>query len=155
MDDYLKSLVKKSKEEVKSVTEDSVDLEETSVVIPDNSTTWEIDPEPIEVADSVSTTEEIVITSTEDEQPPKDVKVEELTINPDVDLESASLEIGKEYSIGSVRVYNSPNTHQSSQLISGKVIYEGKSGTFSIIKYMKHGFGIVKGYVNNLESALK
>ena len=64
------------------------------------------------------------------------------------------LEVNKEYDVKDARVFKSPDLKQISQLISGRVIYLGQVGDFAIVKYMRHGFGLVQGYIRDIEKSL-
>ena len=153
MDDYLSSLVKveENSEPEVPVVADVIQPSESDVT---------------EVAEEV-TKEDTVVVEENIEPAKATVKVEkpkkdESDLKPEkkesksskTKTESKTLEEGKGYTVDLVRVYNTPDTHQVSKTISGKIVFLGKIGTFSIISYMKHGFGLVKGNVNNLESAI-
>ena len=45
-----------------------------------------------------------------------------------------------------IRVYKTPDIKQISKNVIGNVVYLGKIGDFTIINYMRHGFGMVKAY---------
>lgn len=49
--------------------------------------------------------------------------------------------------ITDTRVYNFPDINSPSRIISGQVIFEGEVAEFNKIRYMKHGFGLVTGYI--------
>lgn len=131
MDEYLSSLVKKE-----AIAEEPV-VETAEEVV-------------TEVAEE---TKEEVAKENKFEEEVKEDKKEYMT--PNIKEEASQFTEGAEYDVKSVRVYRTPDTRQTSFTYSGRIIYLGKIGTFSIIKYMKHGFGLVQGYVNNMEEAIK
>ncbi len=77
-----------------------------------------------------------------------DIKADEKA--DDAKTEETALKVGQQIDASNIRIYNSPDVHQVSKLYSGKVIYTGQIDRFAIVKYMKHGFGLVQGYTKDL-----
>lgn len=148
MDAYLESLVKKDGDVteakndtvdetiVKTTTEEQIEEPAKEEPAKEEPFVEEVKEEPVE--------EELVV-----EKPTKEEKKQKKTKSSNVVLEE-----GKEYDVKPVRIYRTPDLHQVSFQFEGRLVYVGKIETFSIIKYMKHGFGLVQGYVNNLEEAV-
>lgn len=146
MDEYLASLVRKEDNAVPVAEEVQVE-EIAEPVVEEVADTSVVEP------DLESVVEEVKKEKPAEEK--KSKKTEKKVKEEPKKVSAIVLEEGSEYDVYPVRVYKTPDTHQVSQLISGKVIYEGKAETFSVIEYMKHGFGLVKGYVQNLEASIK
>ena len=147
MDEYLASLVKKDQaEDVQAVVE------------------TDSEPEVIETTTELEVAEEVVsepeVTSEPEAVSKPETKSEEtvVVVNKEVWPETTPVEIvvnekpesilteGQIVNVSNIRVYKTPDTHQIGRSVSGNVTYLGKIGEFNIIGYMKHGFGIVKGY---------
>lgn len=148
MDEYLNTLLKKE-DEVKEVVEEKVAAVKEPVVA-----------EPIK--------EEVkeVVEEPKKEQPKKEVKIQKeepkaVEKKPEEkkvekkESKKLGLVAGQEYDVDTIRVYAVPDEQQVSKTVTGKVVYVGTVEPFDIIKYMKHGFGLVQGYVKDLQSAIK
>lgn len=140
MDEYLSSLVKKE-----AIAEEPV-VETVEEVVEEVTATEVVEEAKEEVAEENKFEEHAIGEVKEDKNE---------YVTPEIKEEAPQFTEGKEYDVKSVRVYRTPDTRQTSFTYSGRIIYLGKIGTFSIIKYMKHGFGLVQGYVNNMEEAIK
>lgn len=161
MDEYLEGLVKKTApteevaeavEEVKEVVAEPVD---------------EVVAEPVETIEETvepeSTTEAVKEEVAEPEAPKVEVKKDEpkkpakKEVEPKKEAKpkkpDVKLVVNREYDVKDLRVYNTPDIRQASKVISGRIVYLGQSQseTFTIIKYMRHGFGLVRGYAKDLE----
>lgn len=149
MDEYLETLVKKE-DEVKEAAKEEVAAVEEPVVA-----------EPIK--------EEVkkVVEEPKKEQPKKEVKIQkeeqkaeekksvEKKLEEKKESKKSGLVAGQEYDVDTIRVYAVPDEQQVSKTVTGKVVYVGTVEPFDIVKYMKHGFGLVQGYVKDLQSAIK
>ena len=131
MDKYLESLVKKNDVDVEveaapRVVEEDISAEEVTEVIEEVT---ESEPAPEVVEEVIK--EEV-------EKPAKLVKEDKLA--------KAELKEGTVITVTDLKVFNFPDTASAYKLISGNVIYVKKVGEFSLINYMKYGFGLVSGY---------
>lgn len=143
MDEYLSSLVKKEAIAEEPVVET---VEEVVEEVTETVATEVVEEAKEEVAEEHKFEEDAI----------KEVKEDKKEyVTPEIKEEASQFIEGEEYDVKSVRVYRTPDTRQTSFTYSGRIIYLGKIGTFSIIKYMKHGFGLVQGYVNNMKEAIK
>lgn len=140
MDSYLESLVRKEA--------GAVPAEEEAVAEP---VAEEITAEPEEVV-TEGAQEEVV-----DEDPAEkavpEPEEEAAAIDPAVTEEAnAEATVNTAYTIGqtipvtNVKVFNTPDTGQPAKLITGNIIYRGEIAGFAIIDYMRHGFGLARGY---------
>lgn len=143
MSDYLSTLVKKSER-----------------LIEDCKVVDDIQSEPEEVLETV-TTKEISFNEVETEEKSEAQLNEEALevvrndVEKDIIEDDIKLIPGQEYDVKSIRVYNAPDFKQVSRTISGRVVYIGSIEPFDIVKYMKHGFGMVQGYAVRLKENLK
>lgn len=139
MDKYLEELVRKHyDDEVDNVEADEIAIQDDTAAEGDEVSNDEsVTTETIEENDNTADTETIV----PKEQPAAEENNDELSSKENKDSQSTS-----ELDAINIRVYNSPSVKQVSRLISGRVIILGKIDNFTIVQYMKHGFGLVKGY---------
>lgn len=153
MDEYLNTLVKKE-DEVKEVVEEKVAaVEEPVVAEPIKEEVKEV----VEEQKKEQSKKEVKIQKEEPkaeekksvEKKPEEKKVEKK------ESKKSGLVAGQEYDVDTIRVYAVPDEQQVSKTVTGKVVYVGTVEPFDIIKYMKHGFGLVQGYVKDLKSAIK
>jgi len=151
MDAYLEKLVKKGSavaEEVEEAIEEEV-VEEIEAAV-----TAEPEPEVQEEAD----TNDETVTETVDEEAVPDVQLETVIEKDEQETETETdgatsngfIEPNTEIDAVNIRVYNSPDTRQLSRIISGHIVVLGQIEDFKIIEYMKHGFGLVKGYTRDI-----
>ena len=157
MDSYLASLVAKetATEEVPAPAEPVVEEVAKEVV--------QADPEEpvVEEAPAEEVEEEVVVeeeetkvpdSESEEKQPEPEVSKPEPKPEKQVNLKAADIpsQPHKEgdtiYLKETIRVYRTPDASQVARGVSGSVIYKGKIGEFTIVQYMRHGFGLVIGY---------
>ena len=154
MDAYLESLVRK--ENVASDIE-LVDAESEKIDSVDGAVTEIGSEEPLEqTVDDSTLDSEVTIeegaelkTNIEETDSLESVK-EEKSNEGNEEYESPvigpELEIGQIVLVTNIRVYKTPDVKQMAKIVSGNVTYLGTIGDFNIVSYMRHGFGIVKGY---------
>ena len=161
MDAYLESLVRKEKlvegsDSTKPVVEQT-NLSDEPLLETENKTDSTEREAEIEVAaDLAEGTDEVeVATGLADQQNNHpDQQSDTQDVNAAVDRSEKAHEYVQNgtYKVDHIRVFKSPDVNQISRMVSGNVTFLGKIGDFNIIGYMKHGFGIVRGYtLNDLE----
>lgn len=153
MDAYLESLVKKdestvSEEVAEEVIDEVIDATEPTVE-PEVATNAES-----EVIDELEESEESnndEIDSEEEQEPISAVEPEPVpTAEPEGKAEPAlTLNVGDIVTVKLIKVYKTPSINQIAKNVTGNVTYLGKVGDFNIVSYMKHGYGLVKGYTLN------
>lgn len=169
MDSYLESLTKKSESTIEEVTETEEVAEAVEETLAD-------EPEVAsEVEDAVA--EESAEETATEEDKEQEVGAEEQAVEAEPEeaesaeeVEEASEEepndepvlqapdvpegnhkVGELINVVGIRVFNTPSLGQPFKIISGNVTYDGKVEGFTIIEYMKSGFGMVKGYTPDLK----
>lgn len=138
MDEYLESLVLKTDEEpaVDEVIEEPVEVaEETNVA-----------EEPVEDVAANDGENEVVA---EDDK--EDTKEEpEQAIAPESQPAATSYEIDQTYSVSEIKIFNVPDISQPSIIFTGNVVYKGKLDQFSVVDFVRNGYGLVRGYAIGL-----
>lgn len=131
MDAYLESLVWKETEQEEEKTED-IDIE---------NETSELDMvlEEPESAELVNESEEVPAESEE--------AANEAIKTVDVD----NKELPSAQTVENIKVYNIPNEKSAPRIISGNIEIVKEVDGFTLIKYMKYGFGLVNGYTKDLK----
>ena len=176
MDSYLESLTKKSEEA--AVEQETVEVaEEIPEVIekPEVETTEEVtEPideiaeeiveEGIEAASSVDPEEytEVVeeVEAELEAEEAEPVKEEKIIPIPEVKPEPKQVPksaiknnkycVGDIINVRDIKIYGAPAVAYPYRSYTGNVVYKGQSGEFSAIEYMYPGFGIVKGFTNEI-----
>lgn len=150
MNEYLEKLVRIEEaieESVSEAIEEEIELPEAVEQAVDIEDPTEIEETPIDEEGSDSSDETEEPESSEGSKGAEDDNENNVKLTaPD----PTQYEIGQEIDVKDIRIYNSPDIHQVSKLYSGKVIYTGQIDRFSVVKYMKHGFGLVQGYTKDL-----
>ena len=83
---------------------------------------------------------------------PDAVAVKEVTIQPAAEpvaepvAPACGLKEGDVVKVSCITIYKTPDIKQIAKNYAGNVTFLGKIGDFSIVSYMRHGFGLVKGY---------
>ena len=139
MDQYLESLVKKTD----NVTE-TVDTEAVTEVEIADGTVENVASEAVTAPDEImqEAAEPII-------EEAADTESQESNSEDIVSISEKSADTPKENDIITVtglRVYPTPSINQLARTVAGNVVYLGQIGEFAIVEYMKHGYGIVKGY---------
>lgn len=133
MDTYLESLVPKG-----TVAEPEEVVEAATETI-----------EPVEEATTQEVVEEV-----KEEAPVEEVK-EEIVSEPAVeepvlqaaDIPSTERKDGDIINLLSpIKVYKVPASNQIPRMISGSIIYKGRVNEYTMIQYMRSGFGLVTAY---------
>lgn len=146
MDAYLESLVKKDEvvetvETVEKVAEVAEPIEEAAEAAV---------AEPVAEQETVGeqeTVEEAIVRETSCENgDPAVVVTEPVVEKSKTEKATTDHKEGDLITVEHIKVYKSPDINQIAKTISGNIKYAGKIGDFNIIWYMKHGFGLVKGY---------
>ena len=151
MDSYLESLQLKS-EFVEPVSEEAAEITEeavSNVELPEEMTGDTAEPavtvedaqdEPaVEVSDApADVTDEV----------PDAVAVKEGAIQSAAEpvAPACGLKEGDVVKVSCIRIYKTPDIKQIAKNYAGNVTFLGKIGDFNIVSYMRHGFGLVKGY---------
>ena len=106
-----------------------------------------------EVADEVVVEEEPVVESPEVAEPIEEKKEEELVEEEEPVLsvpDPSNYKEGDIIKVENIKVFKTPDKRQISRNVTGNVTYLGKIGEYTIINYMRHGFGLVKGYTPDI-----
>lgn len=145
MDSYLESLVKR---------DEYVEVE-TSVETVDESNVIEVEealPEAELEVVPVDTEEPLVDEDAEEVVAQEEEKASEPTPEDNkqpVISESEEHVDGDKIKVENIRIYKTPDSKQVARNFTGNVVYRGKISEFTIIDYMRHGFGVVRGYTLN------
>lgn len=143
MDAYLESLVLKGEEVAEPVEEPVV---EDLVVdeAPADEPIEEVVAEPVADTNIGENGDPAVVIKEEVKEEPEQV------VAPESQPVSTDYEVDKMYFVNDIRVYSVPDDTTAFMLFSGNVIYKGTVDKYLVIEYVKHGFGMVKGYTLSL-----
>lgn len=142
MDQYLESLVKKTNNITEIIdvdTNEAIAEVETADGAIENTVSG-----AVTAADEVM--QEAAETATEDTL---DKETQESSNEDIVSTSEKSADNHKEndiINVAGLRVYPTPSINQLARTVAGNVVYLGQIGEFAIIEYMKHGYGVVRGY---------
>ena len=135
MDAYLESLVKKEEAAEEAATEEAIEEVGTEA------------EDAVEVV-TAEVPEETVQEESDNAESESELTAEESTAELEEEAVAGPKE-GDVIHVELIKVYKTPDVNQIAQNVTGNVTYLGKVGDFNIVSYMRHGFGIVKGYTLN------
>lgn len=153
MDAYLESLVKKPDEATSAVidtealaeeiAQNSEPTEETINSVAEESSAIEIDSVEPDKQSLGENGDPSVVT---------DINASTVTKNQSVNnsLQSGEYKPGETYYVTNIRIYKTPDVTQIARNYTGNVVYKGRIEDVYIIEYMRHGFGLVRGYTLDL-----
>lgn len=167
MDAYLESLVRKdesavSEEVAEEVLDEVVDATEPVVepevaadtepkVVDKLEEGEESNDDEIDLGEAqepTSTVEPEPIPTAEPEVKPAAAKKADAKVEP-TPTPASALNVGDIVTVKLIKVYKTPSVNQIAKNVTGNVTYLGRIGDFNIVSYMKHGYGLVKGYTLN------
>lgn len=109
----------------------------------------DVEPSPEVSDDSVDNIVEVVEDIAEDSVE-VEVVLDKSDEPADAEIEVVDYKPGEVIYVKSIKVYKIPDTRQIARSITGNITFLGRVDTFAIINYMRHGFGLVKGYTTDL-----
>ena len=152
MDDYLESLVLKSElgatdVEISEPIESEVAQEEPVANVTEESIPVTFDAEPAEGSETPEIQFEPEVKEEVKEQPKPATSFKSQASATEC---KGNYEVDQTYYVENIKIYKTPDSNQVTKTYTGNVVFKGQIEHFFIIEYVRHGFGIVRGYTLSL-----
>lgn len=159
MDKYLESLVLKGEAATEEMETADVNPEDSLLESDTDAQTIEAESECDIIEDSITEVEDQLAESDESDADGEDIEkqaadadtVTATSEDDDAEVDTSASLYGKPIAVNKIKVFNTPDPKGFFKIFSGNIIPTAKVESMYAIDYVKPGFGLVRGYVTDVD----